>query len=266
MSEGMRFSGRWVLVTGASSGLGLAMAEQLARDYGAHLILVARRENLLRDLQQKLQDTYSVQCEVIAADLAQPAEVERVFSLSTAHPVYGVILNAGITHFGLHENLDEVGLQQLMAINLTSVVTLVNRFIPYLLQQDQHGGILLISSMAGLLPVPYQSAYAATKAFIAQFGQSLYHELHDRHVSITTFCPGGIKTEMTMNNKLDYFNNSLLVESADVCARKALQAFSHRRYVAVSSWLNLLQLFVARFVPRKWLVALAAHAYRKALR
>lgn len=265
MNSKMDFRGRWVLVTGASSGLGQAMAIQLARDHGAHLILVARREDRLRQLQDQLTRDYGVQCQVIAADLSCPEAVERVFSESTRQDVYAVVLNAGVTHFGLNADLSWPAFEQLLATNLTSVVRLVNLFVPWLIGRGQHGGILLVCSMAGLLPVPYQSAYAGTKAFVTHFGQSLYHELRDQPVSVTTFCPGGIQTEMTSNSKLDFFNNTALVQSAEACARDALQAFARRDYLRVPGLLNRLQVWGARVLPRKWIGAIAANAYRKAL-
>lgn len=261
---GMDFRGRWVLVTGASAGLGAAMARQLAAQ-GAHLVLVARRRERLQALQAELQQKHGVQCRVIAADLAQPDDVERVFLEGIQQPVYGVILNAGVTHFGWHRDLEWNAFENLLATNLTSVVRLVSLFVPYLIEQRQHGGILLVSSMAGLLPVPYQSAYSGTKAFVAQFGQSLYQELKDQPVSITTFCPGGIATEMTSGSKLDYFSDTPFLQSAEECARDALRAFAQRAYLPVPGLLNRLQVFGARLLPRKWLGMIAERAYRKAL-
>src|SRR5690606_29605467 len=100
----MDFTSRWVLVTGASSGLGAEMAEQLAAKHGAHLILVARREDRLQELARRIQEQHGVQTKVIAADLGQPGEAARVFEEATRDtPVYAAILNAGTTHFGHHD-------------------------------------------------------------------------------------------------------------------------------------------------------------------
>ena len=265
-SNHLQFNKRRVLVTGASSGLGAEMARQLARDQGADLILVARRQDRLAALQQELESRYGVQCQIITADLSKPADVDRIFAESTAQgEVYAVILNAGVTHFGRHDDLSWDAFQTLLATNVTSVVRLVNLFVPYLQEQGRGGGLLLVSSMAGLLPVPYQSAYAGSKGFVTQFGQSLQQELRGRPVSLTVFCPGGIATEMTAGSGLDYFNATPLVQSAQACAALALKAFARRESLPVPGLLNNLQLLGARLLPRHWLARIAANAYRKAL-
>jgi uncharacterized protein len=194
----MNFNGRRVLITGASSGLGLEMARQLAHREHSDLVLVARRLDRLNELKTELESATGVRCQVIAADLSKPQDVDRVFEEATAAgEVYGVILNAGVTHFGKHFELDWSSFNNMLATNVTSVVRLVNLFTPYLINNGQGGGVMLVSSMAGLLPVPFQSAYAGTKAFITNFSLSLSEELRGELVSVTVFSPGGIDTAMT---------------------------------------------------------------------
>ncbi len=267
MRGNMNFKGRWVLVTGASSGLGREMACQLARDHKANLILVARRTTALLELKTRLEYDHGVQCCVVQADLARPQDVDRVFLESVQQgEIYGVILNAGVTHFGRHQDLAWPDFETLLATNVTSVVRLVNLFVPYLIERRQGGGILLVASLAGLLPVPYQAAYAGTKGFITQFGQSLYQELQGQNVSLTVFAPGGIATEMMASSGLDKgFENSVFLQNVQDCARMALNAFARRAYLAVPGWLNRLQLFFSRFLPRRLLGSISGAVYRKAL-
>ena len=101
----------------------------------------------------------------------------------------------GVTHFGLHSDLDWDAFRQMLDTNVTSVVRMTNGLLPLLEQTS--GGLLLVSSMAGIFPVPFQTAYSATKAFLVHFGCGLCHEYQGRSVSITTYTPGGVVSEMT---------------------------------------------------------------------
>lgn len=266
MKTSMSFFERWVLVTGASSGLGEEMARQLAQKHHANLILVARRAERLNALKTELEQAHGIQCRVIAADLSNPLDVDRVHAEAIATcDVHAVILNAGITHFGKHLDLDWAGFQSMLATNVTSVVRLVNLFSPYLIKKNQGGGILLISSIAGLLPVPYQAAYSGSKAFITNFGQAFNQELSDKNISLTVFCPGGIDTAMTRDSKLRYFENTVFLQDVQSCAADGLQALQQRKTLFVPGRLNRSQLFAARFVPRRLITLITQNAYRKAL-
>ncbi|HMY82666.1 MAG TPA: SDR family NAD(P)-dependent oxidoreductase, partial [Agitococcus sp.] len=113
----MQFTHKWVLVTGASSGLGLEMATQLAEQHQANLILVARREAQLLALKQRLEQSSGIQCHVIAADLSLADDVERVYQQATQlADIYGVILNAGVTHFGEHHELAWPDFEKMLAL------------------------------------------------------------------------------------------------------------------------------------------------------
>ncbi len=262
----MNFNSRRILVTGASSGLGRQMACQLALQHHADLILVARRQEYLQELKVELESSAGIHCQIIVADLSQPEDVERVFVDATAYgEVYGVILNAGITHFGKHFTLPWEGFQTMLATNVTSVVRLTNLFVPYLLERNSGGGIMYVSSMAGLLPVPYQAAYAGTKAFITNFIQSLQQELRDDPVSLTVFSPGGIDTAMTQNSKLKFFENTALLQDVVPCAHEALVAMASRKLLYVPGHLNRAQLFLTRFAPRGLVGLITQSTYKKAL-
>ncbi len=267
MTERLSFRGRWVLVTGASSGLGEEMAIQLAAEHGANLILVARRAERLSELASKLESAHGVRCKVIAADLSRLEDVRRVFHEATAgHEIHAVVLNAGITHFGKHQDLSWERFETLLQTNLVGVVWLVNNFVRYFAGKHIDGAIMLVSSLAGIMPVPYQAAYAGSKAFLTNFGQSLSEELRGEPVSITVFSPGGIATPMAHESDLRYFENTPFLQDVTSCAAEGLSAMAARRRFHVPGRLNRLQMFLSRFVPRGFSVALTAATYRKALK
>ncbi len=263
----MKLEGRWVLVTGASSGRGREMARALARDHRANLVLGARRRERLEALRQELESQAGVKALVVQADLAKPEDVDRVFHESTAAArVDAAILNAGVTYFGPHRDLGRAEYEALVATNLTSVVRLTDLFVPYMLAQGEGGGLMLVTSVAGFLPTPYQAVYSGAKAFVTHFGLSLAEELHAHDVSLTVFAPGGIATEMNeLSGLAAEFEGSIVLQRADACAREGIAAMIARRSLAVPGWLNRLQVFFSRFAPRKLITVIARKAYEKAL-
>jgi uncharacterized protein len=256
--------GRSVLVTGASSGLGREMARVLARDYGAHLIVVARRKERLAELATELGAIPGASVRVVAADLCHPEQAELVFQEATREaPLYGAILNAGTTHFGNWDELSWEDFQRMQALNVTSVVRLTTLILPYLEQRKENGGLMIVASMAGLMPIPYQTAYSATKAFLVNFGCGLHHEMQPRGVSVTTFVPGGIRTEMTDGQRFNDLRSWLM--PVDKCAREAVRAFRDRAYVHSPGVVYRLGSVVTRLLPQRLFIARLADQYRRSL-
>jgi short-subunit dehydrogenase len=260
----MEFKGRWVLVTGASSGLGWEMTKVLAKEHGANVIPVARRLSRLEELKREVESSTSSKIHPIAADLSRLSDVDRLLqeALSVA-PLYGAILNAGISHFGDYHELSWEDFETMLATNVTSVVRLTTKLVPYLEQRGEKGGLMIVSSMAGLTPVPYQTAYSATKAFLVNFGCGLYHETRPRGVSVTTFVPGGIKTEMTSGDRFEALGGWLM--PPDRCAREAVECFERRRYLHAPGVFMRAGTSLMGLLPRHFLTSRVAATYKKAL-
>lgn len=260
----LELRGRWVLVTGASAGLGREMARQLARDQGANLVLLARRKERLTELQLELEASAGVKVIPLTADLSRAADVERVLAeILELPPLHGAILNAGVTYLGAHEALAPATFQTLLDTNVTSVVRFASVLVPNMLERAPGGGVLFVSSVAGLQPTPYQSAYSGTKAFMVHFACGLWHELRGRDISITTFAPGGIATEMTETESFAPLASWLM--PAAEAAREGLAAFRRRDYLYVPGLVNRVGAGLARVLPRHFATALIARAYRRAL-
>jgi len=260
----MDFRSRWVLVTGASSGLGREMARLLAREHGANLVIAARRRERLEELKVELETAAGVEVLPVAADLANLEDVDRVFQQATGgRELYAAILNAGVTHIGSHEALEWDAFQRMLDVNVRSVVRLSTRLVPYLEKRAQGGGMMLVSSMAGLVPVAYQTAYSGTKAFLVNYGCALHHEMYGRNVSVTTFVPGGIQTEMTDGEDFGELRGWLM--PVDKVAREGVGALGARRFLYAPGMSNRLSLAFAPFVPRRFLTGRIAATYRNAL-
>ncbi|WNG19679.1 SDR family NAD(P)-dependent oxidoreductase [Cystobacter fuscus] len=273
MNRTIELRSRWTLVTGASSGLGLEMARAIARDHGGNVVLVARRKDRLETLCEELRTRHGVQAAFIVADLSRPEDVERVFAEATRERVlHGAILNAGVTYWGEAMKLDWDAFQALLNTNVTSMVRLSSLLLPHLVEQAgaQGGarggaaGLMLISSVAAFIPVPYQAAYSGTKAFILSYGQALAQELRHTGVSVTVFAPGGISTELLENSGLSrrFKAGDLGVMTAAQCATHAVRAFVQRKELSVPGLLNQTLALASRLLPRGLLAQRTAAMYR----
>jgi short-subunit dehydrogenase len=259
----MELRGRWVLVTGASSGLGREMAKILAVTHGAHLLIVARREDRLKELKAELERTAGVKIDICVADLSKLEDVDRVIEAATkGRSLFGAILNAGVTHFGPYADLSWDSFRTMLDTNVTATVRMTTAFIPHL--EAQGGGLMIVSSMAGIFPVPFQTHYSATKAFLVHFGVGLWHELAGRTVSVTTYAPSGVVSEMTAGDNFTPLRRWLM--PVDQAASEGVEAFRNRKYLHISGFANRVGSAFARMLPQRFATSLVAAQYRNALK
>jgi len=260
----MDFRGKWVLVTGASSGLGRSMASILAREHGANIIPVARRKERLDELKRELETEAKVEVAPFVADLSKVEQVDAALAHATAgRKVYAAVLNAGVTHFGGYHELPWRDFEAMLQTNVTGIVRMTTALLPHLEENAPGGGIMLVSSMAGITPLPYQAAYSGTKAFIISFGCAMSHELHDKDLSITIYAPGGVATEMTAGEKFNALRRWLM--PVDAAARDGVDAFRRRKYVHVPGVTNKLGAVLWRVLPQRMVTSQVAASYRRAL-
>ena len=194
----VELAGATVVITGASSGIGREFAKALAAK-GCRLILVARREERMRELATEL----GVPCEVLAADLSREEECNRVLEIIAGQGASVLINCAG---FGLLGATVEQSLTEelnMIDLNIRAVHILTRRFLD-LRKESDTGAILNVASCAGLLPAgPYLNTYYATKAYVASFTQGLAGELKDMgsKIYVGALCPGPVYTEFTQRAK-----------------------------------------------------------------
>lgn len=190
------FRGRYgpvALVTGASSGIGDAFARLLAAR-GLDLLLVARRTERLQQLAQELADRHGIQVQVCAADLAEPAAVEQVFAAAQDLDVGLLVSNAGFGLKGAHQDNAPTRMSEMLQVNCAAPAQLCHRFIPGLIARGR-GGIVLTSSVEGLMGMPFSAAYSATKGFVNNLGEALWGELSPQGIDVLTLCPSSTDTE-----------------------------------------------------------------------
>jgi short-subunit dehydrogenase len=264
----LSLAGKYTLVTGASSGLGLEMARQIARDHKGNLVLVARRLDRLEALAAELREAHGVEVACIQADMTRREDVTRTFDEATAaRTIHAVVLNAGVTYFGRAIEHDFEDFERMLATNVISVVWLAQRFAQHIMENSPGGGLMIVSSFTGITPTTFQAAYSGTKAFLNNFGMAFAEELAEHDLSLTVFVPGGIATEMgeKSGTARKFKKGDVGMMDADACARVALNGFLRRRRFVVPGALNVLNDFVLRFTPRTLAVAMTARLYRDAL-
>jgi short-subunit dehydrogenase len=252
-----------VLVTGASSGLGREMAKILAVTHGANLLISARREDRLLELKAELEKSAGVKIDVCVADLSKLEDVDRLIETATkGRALYGAVLNAGITHFGPYAELSWESFRTMLDTNVIATVRMSTALIPALEAQD--GGLMIVSSMAGIHPVPFQTHYSGTKAFLVHYGVGLWHELVGRNVSVTVYAPSGVVSEMTAGESFAPLRRWLMpVEQA---ASEGVEAFRERKYLHISGFVNRVGSVFARILPQRLATGLVAAQYRSALK
>jgi short-subunit dehydrogenase len=243
--------GKWALVTGASSGFGVEFAKLLA-ERNANLVLVARRTEPMDKLAEELRQKYSVQVVVIGKNLSRPGVGAELKSDLDGRGIAIDILinNAG---YGMYGNfLDQMPqkISDMMQINMMTVTELTHIFASDMVKNGS-GHILLLASTLGYQAVPGYAAYAASKAYVLQFGEALHQELKPRGVSVTTLCPGLSATSFgeVAGQKLSLLLKILIMKPQPV-AQAGVLAMLRRRATVVPGFFNKATVFLDRLMPR----------------
>jgi short-subunit dehydrogenase len=181
------------VITGASSGIGYAFAEELA-ERAFDLVLVSRRIDRLQQLAEKLERLHGTKVSICDADLAQPSAPAHLHQLTAGRDIGLVISNAGFSVRGLHESLDADELTEMLTVNCHAPLHLARLFLPAL-KARRKGGFIMVSSIEALMGCPQSAAYAAMKALVLHLGEGLYAEAVGSGVDILTCCPGATNTE-----------------------------------------------------------------------
>lgn len=184
--------GPWALVAGGSDGLGGAFADELGRR-GLSLVLVARRPGKLDEKAAGLRSAYGAEVETVTADLASAGAIEAIAQAVAARPVGLVVANAALAPAGQFLACSTAELSAAVDLNCRSAVLLARRFLPDMVERGR-GGLVLVSSLAGLQGVPNLAAYSATKAFLISLAEALWSETRAAGVDVIASCPGAVLT------------------------------------------------------------------------
>jgi len=249
------------LITGASAGIGAALAREFAR-HGHELVVVARRKDLLEDLADSIAASGRPRPLVVATDLARADVGKHIDERLAAHgaePQY-VVNNAGFGLVGEAALLDRT--EQLAMIDLN--VRVVAEFsLAYVDSLSRHrGGILNVGSVASFLPGPGMAVYNATKAFVLSLSEALHHELAARGVRVTALCPGPVPTGFQKRAGINrLLGGRVLALSAERIAEVGYAGLMRGRRVLVPGIANRMVSILPPFIPRKFFLHQVARSH-----
>jgi short-subunit dehydrogenase len=244
-----------VLITGASAGIGAA----LARVFAAHdhsLALVARREDRLSALADEIEATGKTRPHVIPLDLERGDAAARIVRELLARDLEPAVVvnNAGFGLVGSASNLDCAEQLAMIDLNVRTLTDLSLRWIDSLIRH--RGGVLNVGSVAGFLPGPGMAVYYASKAYVLSFSEALHHELKPKGARVTVLCPGPVHTEFQARAGIRAHLPRLLTRSAERVARDGYEGFMRGDRLVVPGFANKVTTFVPRLLPRGVVAAL----------
>ncbi|WP_227999126.1 mycolate reductase [Nocardia australiensis] len=252
------------VVTGASSGIGTALAADLAAR-GYSLILVARRGELLTELAQRLTLTHGVAAEVRAVDLADRTQRAGLVEELAARDIAILCNNAGIATFGAVAELDLEYERAQMELNAVAVHDLTLAVLPGMIARGG-GGILISGSAAGNMPIPNNATYAASKAFANTFSESLRGELKDSGVHVTLLAPGPVRTETpdpANASIVDRVVPDFFWVSSEYTAKISIDALARNKMRVVPGLISKGMSVAGQYGPRSFTAPIAGAFYKK---
>jgi short-subunit dehydrogenase len=252
------------VVTGASQNIGEALATELAAR-GHNLIVSARREDVLKGVAARLADKYGVTVEVRPADLADPSERAKLCDELAARPISILCANAGTGTFGPISALDPDGEKAQVQLNALAVHDLTLAVLPGMLARKA-GGILISGSAAGNSPIPYNATYAASKAFVNTFSESLRGELRGSGVHVTLLAPGPVRTDLpddAERSLVERLVPDFLWISTEHTAQVSLDALERNKMRIVPGLTSKAMSVASGYAPRAIVAPIVGSFYKK---
>ena len=240
------------LITGASSGIGLELAKIFA-SHKYNLILVARREERLREIAQKLE-SHNVSVEIIPLDLSEPDASRQLFEEVQKRDwsVDILINNAGFGLEGPFRETEWAKEDEMIRLNILTLTGLTKYFMRPMVEQGK-GKILNVASTAAFLPGPYMSVYYASKAYVLSFSKALAYEIKDTGVTVSVLCPGPTKTEFQdragVQNSTLFSGKRMPISTASEVAKAGFDGLMKGKTVIIPGLLNKVGAIGSRFSP-----------------
>lgn len=237
--------GPWAIITGASAGLGEEFAVQLA-EKGINLVLVARRKERLEELGKKLSEQHGIETRAVAADLSAEDFMDTLGPATEGLEVGLLINNAGFTNSGNLLDNDLAAEVRLVHVNMRAPLILAHHYGQQM-RERRRGGMIFLASIAGFAAIPFWTNYSASKSWDLFVAEGLGAELKKDGIDVLALCPGATRTEFETYSGVIA---KLMVMESPAVVRTGLNALGRKRTV-VAGFLNRMNVFLTRFMPRK---------------
>ncbi len=262
-STGDLMNKKYALITGGTAGIGLDIARELARQ-GHNILLTTRREERLKEISASLIEEFNIDCNYIAADLAQVSAPEIIYNFCCENDYVVEILvnNAGYSINKKFHETDEEEEEKFLRVLGIAVVALTKKFIPSMLEQ-KHGKIMMVSSLASFAPPSsgWGALYGPVKTFVNRFGDAININYRSKGISATNVCPGFTVTEFhTASGMQDAMDKvpAFMKKDSKTVAVGAVQAMMKGRSVWVPGILNKILAFLCNILPTSIVIKMSS--------
>ena len=252
------------LITGASSGIGAALAARFAPEPSRVLVLVARRTEPMHALADELKSRFGTETHVIEADLEVPGAAANLLAQidQLGFTVDTLVNNAG---FGLNGPLQDMSVSRvsgMLQLNITALTELTQGVLPGMLAR-RTGRILNVASIAAFQPCPNFAAYGASKAYVLSFSEALAIELESSGITVTALCPGSTASGFHAVAGSDRSLVAKFMDSSETVAAQAYKALQNGDHVVVTGWVNKPLPMISRVMPRTMLARITGKLMAK---
>lgn len=252
MSDFKSYFGPWAIVTGASSGIGVEFAKQIA-ERGLNIVLTARRVERMEALAEEIRSSYKVEVRVVGLDLTKPDMLSDLMPAVADLEIGLLVNNAGMNAAGAFYKTDLGQHLKTHALNTTAPTILAHHYVQPMLERKK-GGIIFTASTSSFFPVPYLGNYAATKAYILSLADSMNHELESKGIKVQALCPGYTRSEMSEGVP----DNFMMMQPGPV-VKKSLDKLMGNYPSVVPGWPNVMMTrILPYFMSRRGFTRLAA--------
>ena len=253
-----------VVITGASSGIGRAMAVKFAQN-GHAVLAIARRKERLQTLSQEMADRYDATVYPFALDITAQGASQKIYeeAIRIFGTVHVLINNAGMSPYQEFRELDSWHIRQIIALNILALTELCHKFMPHMLMHGEPSHVVNVGSVGGYAPLPNFSVYTGSKHYVRIFTNLLRHEYRGSNIRISALHPGGTLTEFPelAGERLKKGAESTMLTPEQV-AERAYPAILKGKRVIIPGTIDKLAVFIGKVLPFPWMIRLMAFIYR----
>lgn len=252
LQQTMSSAKKWAVITGASSGIGRALAFEFAKN-SFNLFLTARNENALAEVAEACRRRFGVEAEVFPADLADADSTDRLVRKISGREFDVLVNNAG---FGIKGDFVETDIHdelKMLQVHLVALLRLTKAVLPKMVE-SKRGKVLSVASVYSFAPAPMQSVYSASKAFILNFSSALQNEVKGANVQVSVVCPGITQTEFRA--RAGIVDNKGSGMTAEKVAEISFLQMMKGRHIIIPGFQNKFFVFMARCLPSEWFASI----------